>query len=414
MSRNLLWCMSVVLLLSACASKRLDLNRLAPDSDLATHLPISSTVLVYVAVPYFDKDSKRFTRKFIARKLINEKNLKETSLAVSKKYFSNARVFSPDKKANYFIFLSGESYVAEFSVVSTIRGQIYDADGQLIYNNQAIGREITASLINEASFYNAAISAQVNFYDSFFKSQPRMIQDAHTEKSVSISTIADKLDKEHIRDIGTASGFVINTNGDVLTNYHTIANCLNIDLHLGKSQKPATVLYIDKDTDLAVLGSHLSVKKPAVFSDAAPPRLGDNIVIIGFPLHGVLSSQPSLSTGNISALAGIKENQTVYQITAPVQQGNSGGPVLNSSGAVIGIVQSKLNAIALAEYTGDIPQNVNFAIKQEKVISFLKQYKIKYSTIETSKTLTTPDIAESATAYTVELSCRGYADPSRN
>ena len=412
MNRNLFWCIPVFAALSACASTKLDLNKVAPDADVASKLPLHSSVMVYVAVPYFEKGTKGITKYMAARKLINAKKLEETSQAIAKKYFTNAEVYRPDKKANYFIFFSGDSYIDEIQVVSQIRGQVYDANGKLIYNKQVKGHEITGGPINDASFFNAVVSAQINFYDSLFKSEPRVLLPASEEKTALISSIADKIGKDNLRDISTASGFIINKSGNVLTNYHAISNCIRVDLHLGKIAKPATVLFSDKDADLALLGSQMPAKKHAVLADATyAPRLGDDIVVMGFPLQGVLASEPSLSTGNISALAGIKNNESVYQITAPIQQGSSGGPVLDTGGAVIGIVQSKLNALALADFTGDIPQNVNFAIKKDKIFQFLDQHKIKYVTSKTPKKLTTPDIAEMATSFTVEVSCLGYADP---
>ncbi len=81
------------------------------------------------------------------------------------------------------------------------------------------------------------------------------------------------------------------------------------------------------------------------------------MVTYGFPLLGLLSSGPTLTTGTISALSGLRDNQTDFQISAPVQPGNSGGPLLDAQGNVIGIVVAKLNAARIAEITdGDIPQ----------------------------------------------------------
>ena len=90
---------------------------------------------------------------------------------------------------------------------------------------------------------------------------------------------------------------------------------------------------------------------------------GEQIVIYGFPLAGALASTGNLATGIVSALAGLGDDTSKLQISAPIQPGNSGGPVLDQSGHVIGVVVSKLNAIKAASITGDIPQNVNFAIK---------------------------------------------------
>ena len=94
----------------------------------------------------------------------------------------------------------------------------------------------------------------------------------------------------------------------------------------------------------------------------------------GFPLFGLLSSGPTLTTGDVSALSGLRDNQADYQISAPVQPGNSGGPLLDAKGNVVGVVVAKLNAARIAEMTdGDIPQNVNFAVKAGPALDFLHE-----------------------------------------
>ena len=92
----------------------------------------------------------------------------------------------------------------------------------------------------------------------------------------------------------------------------------------------------------------------------------------GFPLTGLLSSGPTLTTGDVSALTGLRDNPNHFTITAPVQPGNSGGPLLDAQAHVIGVVVAKLNAARIAQMTGgDIPQNVNFAIKGSEALAFL-------------------------------------------
>jgi hypothetical protein len=92
---------------------------------------------------------------------------------------------------------------------------------------------------------------------------------------------------------------------------------------------------------------------------------------LGYPLSGLLATTANLSVGNVSALAGLDDDSRYVQISAPVQPGNSGGPLLDASGHLLGIVTAKLNAIRVARFTGDIPQNVNFALKVEVVRTFL-------------------------------------------
>lgn len=91
--------------------------------------------------------------------------------------------------------------------------------------------------------------------------------------------------------------------------------------------------------------------------------LGTEVFTIGFPQPELMGVEPKLSTGVISATSGIQDDTRTYQISVPVQAGNSGGPLIDNEGRVVGIVASKLNAAKVFEWTGDLPQNVNYAVK---------------------------------------------------
>ena len=93
--------------------------------------------------------------------------------------------------------------------------------------------------------------------------------------------------------------------------------------------------------------------------------------MIGFPFHGLLTSDFTVTTGIISSLAGLFNDARFLQISAPVQPGNSGGPLLDTSGNIVGVVAEKLNALRVAKATGDIPENINFAIKTGALRDFL-------------------------------------------
>lgn len=103
-----------------------------------------------------------------------------------------------------------------------------------------------------------------------------------------------------------------------------------------------------------------------------PAALGAHVFTIGFPHPDVLGTQAKLTDGLISASTGIGNDPRLFQISVPVQAGNSGGPLLNSNGEVVGIVSAKLNSLALLSATGDLPQNVNYAIKSAYLQSLLK------------------------------------------
>jgi S1-C subfamily serine protease len=104
----------------------------------------------------------------------------------------------------------------------------------------------------------------------------------------------------------------------------------------------------------------------------------------------------------------MKGDPSLFQISAPVQPGNSGGPVLDSKGLLIGIVVGKLNALAVAGVTDDIPQNVNFAIKSSVLENLLQSRSIAYSHGNASvPDLPITTLAEQAKGATVLVECVG-------
>ena len=202
----------------------------------------------------------------------------------------------------------------------------------------------------------------------------------------------------------TGSGFYVTTTGDVLTNNHVVADCAEVKVTEAEHATPVKVLATDANLDLALVQLPHAVPTAVVFRETAP-RLGENVVVMGFPLSGLLSSDAVVTTGIVSALAGMRDNRHQLQISAPVQPGNSGGPLLDPAGHLLGIVVAKLDGVRMASLTGAIPENVNFAIKGEEGRSFLRAHGVGVVTAPSGKDLTTDVIAEQGLRYTVRLEC---------
>ncbi len=183
----------------------------------------------------------------------------------------------------------------------------------------------------------------------------------------------DRLPPAATRASSSGTGFVV-APGRILTNNHVVADCTTmVARNAAGTRSTARVLATDRRRDLALLAASSDIGPPLTFRDAPPVRRGESVITYGFPYSGVATSGPTLTTGDLSALAGLRDNPTNFQITAPVNPGNSGGPLFDSRGNVIGVIVSKLNALHMAEMTGgDIPQNVNFAIKGTEALDFLR------------------------------------------
>ena len=134
-------------------------------------------------------------------------------------------------------------------------------------------------------------------------------------------------------------------------------------------------------------------------------QLNEAVTAAGFPLQGAFTGI-AITNGTISRLSGLKGDTGQVQISAPVQPGNSGGPLLDSAGNVIGVVSGKLNAMKVAGIIGDVPQNVNFAITGNALRAFLDAKSVNYKEAGNERELTGVKIAAKASAFTVLVECR--------
>lgn len=209
--------------------------------------------------------------------------------------------------------------------------------------------------------------------------------------------------KAEVAASGTA--FAISKNGDFLTNYHVIKACVSVRLRTAGLHRDALIIANDERNDLAVLRTQISSVPLLHFREGRPIRPADPVVVLGFPYAGLLATAPQVTTGAVSALAGLGDDTRYLQLTAPVQPGNSGGPLLDQSGNVVGIVSARINALAVAEATGTLPENINFAIKSGIVRSFLEANQIDYETAQSSNKLEPADVGEIAAKSVAMVEC---------
>ncbi|MGO8840663.1 MAG: trypsin-like peptidase domain-containing protein [Methyloceanibacter sp.] len=161
----------------------------------------------------------------------------------------------------------------------------------------------------------------------------------------------------------------------------------------------------DSANDIAVANFPLPHTGVASFSNTNKSRAGDDLVVFGYPLLGTLSTSGNLTRGSLTAMAGLEDDVRYMQISAPVQPGNSGGPVLDMGGEVIGVVTYKLDALNTIKVAGDIPQNVNFALKVSILRLFLDSHSIPYSVSDPSVNLGAADVGDLAEQFTGIVVC---------
>lgn len=204
----------------------------------------------------------------------------------------------------------------------------------------------------------------------------------------------------------TGSGFVVNGDGYIVTNRHVVKGCRSIAVRPDSGILiPATAVALHATKDLAVVRANTHFGAVVQFRVGKGIRPGDDVVAIGFPFSGLLASDASVSTGSVNALAGIRNDASVLQMSAAVQQGSSGGPLFDASGNVVGIVVTKLNARIVEEETGDLPQNVNFALKADIARTFLDELSIGYRSAPSTVRMDNADVGEQGRRVTVLVEC---------
>jgi uncharacterized protein len=169
----------------------------------------------------------------------------------------------------------------------------------------------------------------------------------------------------------------------------------------------AIVVTSDIVNDLALLLLPGEVNEVASLNpNIGKLRQGEDIIVFGYPLNSVLSSGGNITPGIISAMTGLGNNTNQIQITAPIQPGSSGSPVMDNKGNVVAVVSMKLDDAIVARATGSIPQNVNFAINEQTLRAFLDTNKVPYKTGSISaQKKHNADIAEEASKWTVLVEC---------
>ena len=199
---------------------------------------------------------------------------------------------------------------------------------------------------------------------------------------------------------GFGTGFLVSSNGDFLTNNHVVQGCTGLSI----DGVPATLIAQDEGFDLALLRvSPAPSADPATFAEK-PARLNSDVTVVGYPLPDLLGGI-NVTRGAVTSLKGLGGNSVEMQISAPVQPGNSGGPVVNAGGQVVGVVVAKLDAQMVADAIGDIPQNVNFAIRAEIAKLFLYQNGVEPIEVAETAPLPPEDLAEIAQGFTKLVVC---------
>ena len=170
--------------------------------------------------------------------------------------------------------------------------------------------------------------------------------------------------------------FFITDDGYLISNYHVVKDATKVRLLTGAGLIDAKVVQVDPANDLALLkaGGRFA---PLPIAASRTELLGGTVATVGFPDIGLQGFAPKLAKGEIASLSGAGDDPRYFQISAPVQPGNSGGALVDERGNVIGIVSAKVLAHGhrcggTLAASGALPENVNYAVKSSLLLSFLE------------------------------------------
>ena len=224
---------------------------------------------------------------------------------------------------------------------------------------------------------------------------------------------------------GSGSGFFISKLGHIITNQHVVNKCKKITIgdHIDK-QVPAKLLDTDNVNDLALLRT-TNLKMASTETQSLLRKLsieiiplasgglmrksevkgGEDVIVAGFPYGVRFGTDIKVTFGNVNSTKGIGDDSTQFQIQAPVQPGNSGGPIYDRYGNIVGVVVSQLNKFKLAKSIGSLPENVNFGIKASTVRQFLNTSGVITNYSKRTKPVSNEKMFELASKQTVMVVC---------
>lgn len=173
------------------------------------------------------------------------------------------------------------------------------------------------------------------------------------------------------RGFATGTAFAVAA-GQFVTNFHVVDGAERVSLVVDEQLVPARVLAVDADHDLALIASDVDAR-PLPVAPRGSARVGEEVIALGFPIIDIYGQTQRATFGRINALRGLGDNPVFLQMDAGIQPGNSGGPLLDDRGRVVGVVTATLSVVALLESAGTIPQNANFAVQVEYLRDFLSR-----------------------------------------
>lgn len=331
------------------------------------------------------------------------KAFEESRTDVARKLFPQTIAAVPGGDGQYGLLLAvhPDWNFAAGTLKLDLKYKVYDATGKQLREGKQT-QSINA-MANPANAFRAVIYKAMQFalIDVLKELQPSA---AKFPASGSLATLPPSLLVRKDKAFSTGTGFYINPSGQMLTAAHVLRDCVVIEAQKDGTSFPVTRRAESALLDLAVVDSGVATQAALPLRTGQTLVLGESLTNVGYPLSGLLATTPNVTRGNVSARAGLKGSAGLFQFSAPIQPGSSGGPVVSDGGELLGVTVSTLNVASLVSQ-GLLPQNVNFALDAKHAAAFMKRENIAFTEVPARTGGTMQQANDAALAAVVQLSC---------
>jgi S1-C subfamily serine protease len=395
---NIIFCLILAVCLIGCAATKKSASKLPKNLTINKDVNYPSDVkLAY----YFPQNylNARFELDYVG--VIRPGNaLKESFEAVTKNYFKSTDKFDikSDNEFEMLIDIEPEWKYKDNKLTYSVNYQVYDSKlnklmGSSMSNTETMDFQYVAN-----SYYNTALELHQRMVVSILnKLNPDKEQFG---SQAAMSTVPADILVNLDEPTSNGTGILLNDTGDVMTAAHVTDNCLLSKVSADGKTYVAKQVASSPLLDLAVLNSDIKQPSDINIRRSGDLKLGEKLTTVSYPLKGMLAASPNMTFGNVSSKKALQGSLGLFQFTAPIQPGSSGGPVVADNGELIGLVTSTLNISSLVEQ-GVVPQNVNFALNSKYIGKFLDKNNITY---QSTTALSKPGI-EVALTSAVQISC---------
>lgn len=310
--------------------------------------------------------------------------------------------FKTDDRYSLLLALNPKWSIDKGVLKLEMRYRVLDGGGkELLAGQEADSGNVNAANLAGA-FHAVALKVTKLVYADVLRELKPSAEKFPASSQLAAIEPAALIDRSEPASSGTA--FYINKQGQLLTAAHVLNDCLVIEARQDGRTFPVKRVVNSDLLDLAIVESGLPTDKALPLRKGQQMTLGESVTNVGYPLQGILSASPNLTRGNVSARGGLKGSEGIFQFSAPIQPGSSGGPVVSDRGELLGVTVGTLSPAALIE-RGLLPQNVNFALDARYAAMFMRISMIEFNEIESSAPHDMQVANAAALGAVVQLSC---------